>query len=177
MVNQLKNIYDSFFLNECERCRGTGLVTCPHVSRPARPHVGFTVVRLSPSCRHSRALRRPCAAPPAPAASTLRVPNPSPRVQCHGTKNLRRRPGYLRTRDFQIVDDPRDSYLCFYCGPNSQVCRAVCAYVLRVLVGVAGLEAAAGARSGWLCRLPHLRPRLLAPLAPAVRLQPVHGGR
>jgi hypothetical protein len=33
VVNQLKNIYDAFFLNECERCRGTGLVTCPHVSQ------------------------------------------------------------------------------------------------------------------------------------------------
>ncbi|KAI3438717.1 hypothetical protein D9Q98_001137 [Chlorella vulgaris] len=68
VVNQLKNIYDAFFINECDRCRGTGLVTCPH---------------------------------------------------CHGTKSLRKRPGYLRTRDFNIVDDPRDSYPCFYCGPNS----------------------------------------------------------
>lgn len=37
--------------------------------------------------------------------------------QCHGTKTLRRRPGYLRTRDYGIVDDTRDSYLCVYCGP------------------------------------------------------------
>lgn len=66
VVNQLKNIYDSFFLSECDRCRGTGLMTCPH---------------------------------------------------CHGTKTLRRRPGYLRTRDFGIVDDTKDSYLCMYCGP------------------------------------------------------------
>lgn len=69
VVNQLKNIYDAFFINECDRCRGTGIVTCPH---------------------------------------------------CHGTKTLRRRPGYLRTRDFDIVDDTRDSYLCFYCGPHSR---------------------------------------------------------
>ena len=44
---------------------------------------------------------------------------PPPLPQCHGTKTLRRRPGYLRTRDFGIVDDPRDSYLCFYCGPHT----------------------------------------------------------
>lgn len=69
VVNQLKNIYDSFFVSECERCRGTGIVTCPH---------------------------------------------------CHGTKTLRQRPGYLRTRDFGIVDDSRDSYLCFYCGPSTK---------------------------------------------------------
>ncbi|KAL4438015.1 hypothetical protein ABPG77_004236 [Micractinium sp. CCAP 211/92] len=66
VVNQLKNIYDAFFVSECQRCRGTGITTCPH---------------------------------------------------CHGTKTLRRRPGYLRTRDYGIVDDTRDSYLCVYCGP------------------------------------------------------------
>jgi hypothetical protein len=56
------------------------------------------------------------------AAPTTRADPPPEQApaQCHGTKNLRRRPGYLRTRNFQIVDDPRDSYLCFYCGPNSQ---------------------------------------------------------
>lgn len=48
---------------------------------------------------------------------------PPPLPQCHGTKTLRRRPGYLRTRDFGIVDDPRDSYLCFYCGPHTKVRR------------------------------------------------------
>ncbi|PSC76683.1 molecular chaperone [Micractinium conductrix] len=69
VVNQLKNIYDAFYVSDCERCRGTGIVTCPH---------------------------------------------------CHGTKTLRRRPGFLRTRDYGIVDDPRDSYLCFYCGPPSK---------------------------------------------------------
>ena len=42
-------------------------------------------------------------------------------LQCHGTKTLRRRPGYLRTRDYGIVDDPRDSYSCLYCGPSSPV--------------------------------------------------------
>lgn len=69
VVNQMKNIYDAFFINECQRCRGTGIMTCPH---------------------------------------------------CHGTKTLRKRPGYLRTRDFGIVDDPRDQYSCFYCGPPSK---------------------------------------------------------
>lgn len=33
VVNQLKNIYDAFFVSECNHCRGTGIVTCPHVSR------------------------------------------------------------------------------------------------------------------------------------------------
>jgi hypothetical protein len=33
VVNQLKNIYDAFYVSECERCRGTGIVTCPHVRR------------------------------------------------------------------------------------------------------------------------------------------------
>jgi len=36
VVNQLKSIYDTFFLSECERCRGTGIVTCPHVSTMGR---------------------------------------------------------------------------------------------------------------------------------------------
>lgn len=66
VLNQLKSMYETFFISCCARCRGTGLLTCPH---------------------------------------------------CHGTKTLRRRPGYLRTRDLTIVDSPRDSYLCFHCGP------------------------------------------------------------
>ena len=31
VVQQLKSIYDSFFISCCERCRGTGIITCPHV--------------------------------------------------------------------------------------------------------------------------------------------------
>ena len=31
VVNQLKNLYDEFFVSSCERCRGTGCLTCPHV--------------------------------------------------------------------------------------------------------------------------------------------------
>ena len=38
-------------------------------------------------------------------------------MQCHGSKTLRRRPGFIRTRDLTIVDNPRDIYQCFYCGP------------------------------------------------------------
>ncbi len=42
VVQQLKNIYDAFFITTCDRCRGTGIVTCPHVSAargslPAKP--------------------------------------------------------------------------------------------------------------------------------------------
>lgn len=33
VVQQLKVMYDTFFVSVCERCRGTGMVTCPHVSR------------------------------------------------------------------------------------------------------------------------------------------------
>lgn len=40
-------------------------------------------------------------------------------MQCHGTKTLRRRPGFIRTRDLAIIDDPRDNYQCFYCGPST----------------------------------------------------------
>jgi hypothetical protein len=32
VVEQLKNIYEAFFITTCDRCRGTGIVTCPHVS-------------------------------------------------------------------------------------------------------------------------------------------------
>lgn len=46
VVNQLKNIYDAFFINECDRCRGTGLVTCPHVRKTALlPLVSFLLER------------------------------------------------------------------------------------------------------------------------------------
>ena len=38
-------------------------------------------------------------------------------VQCHGTKTLRRRPAFLRTRDGGLVDNPVDSYQCYHCGP------------------------------------------------------------
>ena len=31
VVQQLKTIYDAFFITCCDRCRGTGIVTCPHV--------------------------------------------------------------------------------------------------------------------------------------------------
>ena len=66
MVNQLKRLYDEFYVSVCARCRGTGMLTCPH---------------------------------------------------CHGTKTLRRKPGFLRTRDLAIVDNPKECYQCFYCGP------------------------------------------------------------
>lgn len=66
VVNQLKTLYDEFFISVCARCRGTGCLTCPH---------------------------------------------------CHGTKTLRRTPGFLRARDLAIVDNPADKYECFYCGP------------------------------------------------------------
>lgn len=68
VVNQLKSLYEEFFISICDRCRGTGCVTCPH---------------------------------------------------CHGTKTLRQRPGFIRTRDLAIVDNPFDSYQCFYCGPST----------------------------------------------------------
>lgn len=41
-------------------------------------------------------------------------------MQCHGSKTLRRRAGFIRTRDMAIVDNPKDSYLCFYCGPHTK---------------------------------------------------------
>jgi hypothetical protein len=69
VVNQLKSLYDEFFVSVCDHCRGTGCVTCPH---------------------------------------------------CHGTKTLRRRPGFIRTRDLTVVDNPVDSYQCFYCGPPTK---------------------------------------------------------
>ena len=59
--------------------------------------------------------------PPTPPPSHHATRPAPPRPQCHGTKTLRQRPGYLRTRDFGIVDDSRDSYLCFYCGPSTKV--------------------------------------------------------
>lgn len=31
VVNQLKSLYEEFFISVCDRCRGTGCVTCPHV--------------------------------------------------------------------------------------------------------------------------------------------------
>lgn len=66
VVNQLKSLYDEFFTSTCDRCRGTGCLTCPH---------------------------------------------------CHGSKTIRKRPGFIRARDLAVVDNPGDSYSCFYCGP------------------------------------------------------------
>ena len=40
-------------------------------------------------------------------------------MQCHGTKTIRSRPGFIRVRDLAIVDNPADSYQCFYCGPTT----------------------------------------------------------
>lgn len=68
VVNQLKSLYEDFFTSSCDRCRGTGCLTCPH---------------------------------------------------CHGTKTVRSRPGFIRARDLAIVDNPGDSYSCFYCGPST----------------------------------------------------------
>jgi hypothetical protein len=68
VVNQLKSLYDDFFTASCERCRGTGCLTCPH---------------------------------------------------CHGSKTVRKRPGFIRARDLSVVDNPGDSYSCFYCGPTT----------------------------------------------------------
>ena len=68
VVNQLKSLYDITFTSGCERCRGTGCLTCPH---------------------------------------------------CHGSKTIRKRPGFVRTRDLAVVDNPEDSYSCFYCGPTT----------------------------------------------------------
>lgn len=68
VVNQLKNLYDITFTSACERCRGTGCLTCPH---------------------------------------------------CHGSKTIRKRPGFVRARDLAVVDNPEDSYTCFYCGPTT----------------------------------------------------------
>ena len=31
-IQQLKSIYELFFVSCCKRCRGTGIITCPHVS-------------------------------------------------------------------------------------------------------------------------------------------------
>ena len=59
--------------------------------------------------------------PPTPPLAHHATHPSHPLPQCHGTKTLRQRPGYLRTRDFGIVDDSRDSYLCFYCGPSTKV--------------------------------------------------------
>ena len=53
VVNQLRNIYDAFFLSECDRCRGTGLVTCPHVSRERQGRAG--------ACAGSAGLHATCA--------------------------------------------------------------------------------------------------------------------
>jgi hypothetical protein len=55
VVNQLRNIYDAFFLSECDRCRGTGLVTCPHVSL-GRPGGGLAGALLAyrRAARHLR---------------------------------------------------------------------------------------------------------------------------
>lgn len=36
---------------------------------------------------------------------------------CHGTKTLRRRPAFVRTRDGGLVDNPADCYQCYHCGP------------------------------------------------------------
>ena len=63
----------------------------------------------------------PHASPHSSPHSSPPAPHFPPAPQCHGTKSLRARPGYLRTRNLGIVDDPRDSYLCFYCGPPSKV--------------------------------------------------------
>lgn len=68
VVNQLRSLYDEFFTSSCDRCRGTGCLTCPH---------------------------------------------------CHGTKTIRKRSGFIRARDLAIVDNPGDSYSCFYCGPTT----------------------------------------------------------
>ena len=117
VVNQLKNIYDAFFLSECDRCRGTGLVTCPHVSRRWRGGRNCKQKACaSPQLCWSGALHRS-----QPYQPALHPSSPCHLLQCHGTKTLRRRPGYLRTRDYGIVDDPRDSYSCLYCGPPSPV--------------------------------------------------------
>ncbi|GAB4816902.1 hypothetical protein N2152v2_003948 [Parachlorella kessleri] len=69
VVQQLKTIYDAFFITCCDRCRGTGIVTCSH---------------------------------------------------CHGTKALRTRPGFLRTRNLRIIDNPKDHYPCYHCGPETK---------------------------------------------------------
>jgi hypothetical protein len=37
VVNQLQNLYNEFFVSSCDHCRGTGCVTCPHVSACAPP--------------------------------------------------------------------------------------------------------------------------------------------
>ncbi len=68
VVNQLRALYDDFFTAACERCRGTGCLTCPH---------------------------------------------------CHGSKTIRKRPGFVRVRDLAVIDNPEDSYSCFYCGPTT----------------------------------------------------------
>jgi hypothetical protein len=68
VVNQLKSLYEDFFTSSCDRCRGTGCLTCPH---------------------------------------------------CHGSKTIRKRPGFIRARDLAVIDNPGDSYSCFYCGPST----------------------------------------------------------
>lgn len=118
VVNQVKNIYTAFFTGVCERCRGTGIMTCPHVSRPCAQAQLLLERAGLPGL-----LAGPCHAPLLPWSAASRcIPSlllPGP--QCHGTKTLRQRPGLLRTRDFGVVANPRDAYLCFYCGPPSQV--------------------------------------------------------
>ena len=88
-------------------------------ARASHARRGAPLARASPHSLVSP-FSHPNACPPHPLLPGLLLPLPL-HAQCHGTKTLRRRPGYLRTRDFDIVDDTRDSYLCFYCGPHSRV--------------------------------------------------------
>lgn len=142
VVNQLKNIYDAFFVSECERCRGTGIVTCPHVSRrrqeggrSGQGAAAWLRVVQRGCCLAAGAPRLCCIEGQALTAPPCPRPRPS---QCHGSKTLRRRPGYLRTRDFGIVDDSRDSYLCFYCGPPTAVSASLGSVGLRQAACVSG---------------------------------------